>query len=228
MGRARPVTLGRFTYPSIKDAKAALRALRDEHRGGAPILAEDAVDLLLSVVSAHPQAKEKVGAGIAGFLVAKSPDWPTDCFYLRRVDGTETDFSWNEAITPTSPIARLRMACRNAIEGQKTAFKDGEWPLADATPRRCPITGEVFGRAEAHVDHVPPATLQRLVEGWLETRGITAEDVLVNHTGDLRSVDEIADPEFLASWREYHQENTRLRLVSAAGNLRQGARELGL
>jgi hypothetical protein len=101
MGRSIPVTLGRYTYPSKSAADEALRILRDKYRSGDPILEEDDLELLRAVVGAHPHAAEKIGAGIAGFFVAKAPQYGTYCFYLARTDGTVIDFSWKEALTPT-------------------------------------------------------------------------------------------------------------------------------
>lgn len=101
MGRSKPVTLGRFAYPSKAAADEALRTLRDKYIAGGPILEEDDVNLLRAVVAAHPHAAEKIGSGIAGFFVSKAPQYGTYCFYLRRTDGTAIDFSWKEALTPS-------------------------------------------------------------------------------------------------------------------------------
>jgi hypothetical protein len=226
MGKSVPITLGPFTFRSISAAKGALRAIRDDYEDDAPILDSYAVDLLLGVVATHSQAREKIGVGIAGFFVAKAPSYGTRCFHLRRIDGSVTDFSWNEAITPTKPIERLRMACRNAIEDQKTSFKDSSWLIDDLGARVCPITGEPFDRANAQVDHQPPWTLKALVEAWLTAQGLKVEDVPIDHTGDLRCVDSLADERHRQSWRAFHAKNARLQLVSATGNLRQGARLL--
>ena len=228
MGRAIPVTLGRFTFPSKKAAKDALRDLRDLHIDGAPIVDDDAVDMLFDVVRTHPQAQQKIGPGITGFYVSEAPEYGPMCFYLRRVDDTVTDFSWNEAITPASPTARLRNACRNAIAAEKMAYRDEAWPLADVKLRACPVTGKDYLRDDAHVDHIPPDTLKCLVDRWLAASNIGVDDVAVDHVGDLRAVDEIADAHLLESWRAYHAEHARLRLISGEGNLRQGARELFL
>lgn len=228
MGRSSPVTLGPFTFKSKSAAKDALRTIRDAVKDRQPILDDDAVDLLLGVVAAHPQATQKVGVGIAGFFVARSPDYPTRCFYLRRVDGSETDFSWNETMSPTSPITRLRMACRNATMDQKLEFKDREWPITDGGERICPITGKEFTRESAHVDHQPPQTYMKLVDDWLSAEGLSIGDVPIDHIGDLRSVDAFADVRQGEDWSEFHREHAVLRLVSAEGNLRQGARLLGL
>lgn len=228
MGRSSPVTLGRFTFKSKTAAKDALRSIRDAVEDRQLILDDDAVDLLLGVVAAHPQASQKVGVGIAGFFVARSPDYSTRCFYLRRVDGSETDFSWNEAMSPTSPITRLRMACRNATMDQKLEFKDREWPVGDRGERICPITSKEFTRETAHVDHQPPQTFMKIVDDWLTAEGLEIVDVPIDHMGDLRSVDTFANARQAESWSEFHRMHAVLRLVSAEGNLRQGAKLLGL
>ena len=102
MGRSIPVNLGRFTFPSKSAAEKTLRVLRDKHMGGAPIQDQDDIELLRAVVAAHPESAEKIGAGIDYFYVAISPEHPTFCFYLQRCDGTRIDFSWKEALTPTT------------------------------------------------------------------------------------------------------------------------------
>lgn len=215
MAQPIPVTLGGFTFKSKADAKKALRAIRDKHSDRKPIYDEDDVELLLGVVAVHPQATEKMGAGIDGFFVAKAPQHSTHCFYLCRTDGSETDFSWNEALSPTTPLNRLRTACREAIKQQKINFKDTEWPSQDDVARVCPITGKKFARVEAHVDHQPPETLSVLVGKWLKEESLNVEDVSVNHTGDVRAVDTFTNEAQRTSWVAFHKQHAILRLVSA-------------
>lgn len=224
----RTVTLGRFTFRSKKAANDSLRAVRDAHPDYQPILGDDEVDLLLGVVAAHPQMAEKVGVGIASFFVATSPDYPTRCFYLIRTDGSKTDFSWKETLSPTKPVQRLRMCCRNAVDYQKTAHKDIAWPSSESGMRVCPITGESFDRGSAHVDHQSPDTFVKLVDDWLAINHLSIEDIPIHHVGDMRSVDTFLDPRQRDVWRSFHSDRAILRMVSASGNLRQGARMLDL
>nr|WP_170181231.1 DCL family protein [Chlorobaculum thiosulfatiphilum] len=224
MGRSIPVTLGSYTFPSKTAADKAIREIRDRYEDRVPILEDNAVDVLLGLVANHPQREEKAGAGVAGFFVAQAPEFNTRCFYVRRVDGTETDISWKEALTPSTPITRLRMACRNAINDQKLAYKDSQWPTRDTEARTCPISGNDFTRDEAHVDHEPPHTLKSLVNEWLAENQWTAQDVEIDHTGDQKAVDTFMDEAQRESWHRFHKANALLRLVSAEGNLRQGAR----
>jgi hypothetical protein len=228
MGRSVSVTFGKFTFKSKAAAIKVLREVRDGHPDHMPILDEDTVELLLGVVAAHPQSRQKAGVGITGFFVARSPEYPSRCFYLRRIDGTETDFSWNEAISPTQPLLRLKMACRNAIYGQKKEYKDTEWPMHVDGTKTCPITGEEFDRDTAHVDHQPPQTFSKLVDDWMNEEGVALGDVGIDHIGDMMCVDTFQDDAQRDSWRSFHSKHAILRLVSATGNLRQGARFLGL
>lgn len=224
MGRSIPVQLGSTLFKSKKAAIAALRAIRDAHKDRQLIVDEDALDVLMGVVAAHPQAAEKIGAGIAGFYVAQAPEYSTRCFYLKRVDGSHTDFSWNEAVTPTTPPKRLHSACRNAIADQKLEFRDAEWRQDDLAPRICAITGKSFTREEAHVDHCPPKTHAKLVEQWLSHTSLAVADILIDHIGDLRATDHLADKDQRVAWKRFHLKHAELRIVSASGNLQQGTR----
>jgi hypothetical protein len=46
----------------------------------------------------HPKADEIIGEGIQHFFVGKPVEWPGRCFYLRRKDGSITDFSTKKSI----------------------------------------------------------------------------------------------------------------------------------
>lgn len=222
-----PVYLAGLTFPSKSAAKAEIQRILHSYQRKDAVEDEQHVAILLDLVQRHPQADEKIGAGIVSFYVDKAPDWQTSCFYLRRVDGTITHFSFPEALSPTTPVTRLRGACRAAIKLDKLAFKDRMWPAGDETLRICPITGEAYGRAQVNVDHEPPLTLESLVEEWINQEGLAVGQINIIHTGDGRSEDEIADPRVLESWRAFHAQRARLRLTSRRGNLLQGSRELG-
>jgi hypothetical protein len=227
MGTSIPVTIGLRTFPSKTAAAAAFRGIRDKYRDGVPILEQDEVELLLGLVAVHPESLHKRGEGVAAFYVDTAPGHPTRCFFIRRVDGSTTDISWNEALRPTTPIRRLRAACREAILDQKMQFKDAQWPPRDLQPRTCPITQKKFSRDQAHIDHTPPQTLVALVDDWLRSEDLSIEDVAIDCTGDMRSVDTFDDESQRASWQAYHRNHANLRVISAGGNLLQGGRDLG-
>jgi hypothetical protein len=226
VGKAKPVTIGAVFFPSRAAAEKRLRAVRDGHPDGEAFSSRMKSNCLPVWSRPHPQRGYKVGPGVAGFFAAKAPEYPTRCFYIRRVDGSTTDISWHEAIKPATSIKKLRAACRNAILRQKLTFRDMAWPPGDASTRICPITGLPFARSEAHVDHTPPQTLAQLVDDWLENEGISVSDVPLDETGDMKSADTFESAAQNASWLAFHASHAQLRLISAEGNLRQGNRVL--
>ena len=50
--------------------------------------------LLLALIARHPEAIQKIGCGIKRFFVAPDSEQRTQCFWLERYDGTQTDFSY--------------------------------------------------------------------------------------------------------------------------------------
>lgn len=74
---------------------------------------EDAV-FLKWLLENHKEKATKIGCGIASFGVEKTL-WGNYGFFLTRVDGTRTDFSFVECVTPRSHLQEVKMACRTAI-----------------------------------------------------------------------------------------------------------------
>lgn len=59
---------------------------------GDKVTDEDA-EVLTQLVNMHPEATDKIGAGIDSFSV-RSADYGTRCFWINRVDGTTEKFSF--------------------------------------------------------------------------------------------------------------------------------------
>ena len=62
---------------------------------------DDMFWLLKDLAYNHPKGDELIGDGILNFFVGKPEEWPGRCFYLRRWDGSITDFSTRKAIDNT-------------------------------------------------------------------------------------------------------------------------------
>ena len=165
------------------------------------------------LVQHHAEAGQKIGAGIAGVEVRRNLIFKHHEFWLTRVDGTETDFSFLKCIRPASPGQNFRLAARSEIQEQVNAAKkrafDGQKLLT------CPVTGEVFNWKGCHIDHEPPDTFAVLVARFFPA------PVLVEVTGmvDGSTKHSLKDRELAARWREFHATHARLRAVSVRANL---------
>lgn len=91
MGVKIPVTLGPLHFEKKGDAIAYLNAMLQKYDIGDKVSAADAV-ILKAALARHPEAKEKIGAGVKDFSV-RSADYGTKCFWVNRMDDTTEKFS---------------------------------------------------------------------------------------------------------------------------------------
>lgn len=214
------IQVGAVIFPTKAALTDHVRRIMGAYPDGAML---DDLDFafMRTLLDLHPAAAAKVGAGVAGMWVAENPRFPgpkARCFYLRRLDGTETDFSFLECISPKPHRRKVFAAMRAGVEDQTRAFKSAL--LSDGTVRRCPDTGDVLTFDTAHVDHVAPLTFERLALDFLDGYGVAVDDVrLSGHGEDNRFDLALGDPRMLDHWTAYHACNANLALVSARANL---------
>jgi Protein of unknown function (DUF3223) len=196
-----------------KHATERCRAIVAMTAPGQPVTGDDAEWLTWLVTTRHPCASEKIGAGISWFTTQVVMPFRTLGLVIRRVDGTATDVSWRECITPRDHSSLVRGAMRRAIESQVTAFKaasDEDGGLYDA------ITGEALTWDNVHVDHAPPVFViisdaYAALFGGYEAIPLTpSEDGQIGRalTGKHEEL-----------WPVFHRAFARLRIVSEQTNM---------
>lgn len=80
---------------------------------------------LSELLRSHQHYESKVGDGIDYFFVAPTR-WGNDCLFLKRLDGTETDFSFMKCIESPSHLQEVKKACRTAICREIQVLKHGK------------------------------------------------------------------------------------------------------
>jgi len=208
---AQQVVGGRV-FATKKKLEEYCRDLLNSSRGR---IEWDGDAFLRDLIQRHPDASMKIGPGISHFSVQRNPDWGGYGFWLHRVDGSSTDFSYRSCIT--APTAR-----QDASEAFRSEVNDQVWEFRDrffdsAVDPRCPLTGDPVSRDSYHVDHVVGFTV--LLQRFLEARQIRREEVAVEGCGDGRSRLTLVDRALAADWAEYHRRHAELRVVSPRGNL---------
>jgi hypothetical protein len=96
MSRSKPLIVGEKQFETQKAANFFVRELLNKQRLTEPI-PEPHHSFLCVLISRHPHATEKVGVGIRHFTVEPAA-YETRCFYLTRVDGSRTDFSYLKCV----------------------------------------------------------------------------------------------------------------------------------
>ena len=89
--RSKPLTIGERSFATQKAANHFIQELLNSQPLKTPI-AEPHHSFLCALVARHPNAAEKIGAGILHFTVEPYIHG-TICFFITRIDGTRTDFA---------------------------------------------------------------------------------------------------------------------------------------
>ena len=210
-------SVGRRHFRTKNDVGDECRRILYGHLIGQPIEGPDR-EFLADLLAHHRHAAAKIGCGLAAFEVRENPEYPGRTgFYLTRVDGSATDFSFLECITASPQAGNVRAALRRVIVDQILIARNTTFSNP-ADRMTCPVTGAEFGIEDCHVDHEPPATFHALVTKFLAARGVDIEAVALTY-GDQDIGDQVVDVDLIAAWRTFHGERAKLRVISSRANL---------
>lgn len=180
----------------------------------APIDDEETHQRLISLLSHHSEKDEKFGAGVQHFFRRLNPHpiRATISFWVKRVDGSEEDFSYIKCLNGVSYRGDLykrdfAMACRRAAQPCISAFRQEYFDLFGDDPNF----------QDSHIDHAPPWPFKRIVEEFSALVG------RVEKFHDYSGVDWGFSPALETKFREFHDARAKLRVISVKENLQGGA-----
>lgn len=167
-------------------------------------------EFMLSLLEKHPYYKQKKGSGIEGIFVKKNPPYYTKSFWIKRVNGSQTDFSFRDCIASKKRRDELdfktamRAAIINDIEEIKTSiFKNGN--------KICPLCGKNLTLKDSHLDHIKK--LREIQSEFIAQNEITDFEKLITKDWDGVVGVRIVDEAVRNSWIKYHKENATFRLL---------------
>jgi hypothetical protein len=223
---AKAVQVGDVLFKTQKAAEEYTRKILYGY--ATEVTIEEDHQFLCDLVQRHPSAHEKIGLGVKRFFTRKT-EQGTICFWLERVDGSQTDFSFKQCISQKGPslYQRVMAACREVVNpdlwtAKRQFFKDN----ADADGKvPCEITGESLSYNESTIDHKAPMTFDVLVRTFLAGQQIEmSEDMLFAH-GDGDTTHRFVDSSIAESFRRYHHGLASLRLIGPSENFSLGGKE---
>lgn len=195
--------------------KGTIREILHSYQIGQELSPDD-FSFMRSVLDMHPDSDIKIGCGVARMYVRQNAVYRRNReFWLQRLDDTETDFSFNECLKPTTPLKKFKIACRNAIREDVIAFRNQNLSQDSA----CPFTGQALTVQNVHVDHVPPITFDAIVDEFIQLYSIEPEEVNLTGVKDGEIGDNFSDSNLSELFRRFHNEKAQLRLVSPKANL---------
>lgn len=221
------IIIGDKEFKFQKDALAYFKEMLQRSRVNKTIEGYDH-EILLSLIERHPEAARKIGKGVQRFYKA-STDMGTDCFWLERVDGSTTDFSYIVAVRAKgkSLYQEFTESCRNAVradlEKTKKAFFD-EYGDGNGCVE-CEISNQKVAIYESHLDHKKPLTFQVIVNTFIAANNIIIDESMLSKSHDSQFETEFIDLSLKDKFRKYHHEVAQLRIINPTANLRLGGSE---
>ena len=193
--------IGPRTFPTKKAAGEEVSRILH----GSPLnvaLSGDEYALIRDLLDLHPNAVEKIGAGVLGISVRDSGEYASRCFHAHRVDGTIIDFSKKECFSPSSHRVNVTAALRWEVQDQLDDARNQVWHPA------CELCGKlIIVIDEVDIDHAdrPFAELRDkfvvAAGGW--------DNIKVENDGATRM--RLSHRELAEVWKKYHQHMARLR-----------------
>jgi len=225
------VTIGsgdsKFEFESKKDAKAYCKNLLGRYRNNQTVNEED-TQFLQSLLERHPDAVQKIGCGVKRFFRAGT-GVGTDCFWVERMDGSKTDFSYIACVDARSKslYQKFAEACRQSVQQQLDKAKEQHFDKhGDAQGKvKCEVTGELVGKDESHLDHKKPMTFQVIVHTFIIANNIQISSDMLSPSKDAQFVTTFVDKDIERRFQEYHAKVAQLRILKTSANLSLGGQE---
>lgn len=209
MGKRKPVDLPSISFVSQTKATEFFRYMLNRYSDGEEINSDDH-EILYELLLRHPNADEKTGKGIKRFYRKKSQDYPTSCFHLERLDGSHTDFSYQDCITRSEPTVEeyFYNACRQAVSAILTNKKN---MLFDNGEVFCYKTKELVSKETSELRHTEPRFFQ-IIRAFKEKYNITASRSMFIESEDMQYAMQFSDDDLKNKFIEFHQERARLEI----------------
>ncbi|WP_417319667.1 DCL family protein [Erythrobacter aureus] len=101
MGKSRKIKIKTRTFENAGDATAFFKEILNRYEIGKRLTQEDSADLM-ALLERHDERDEKIGSGVAGFIVDAPPEdappFSTRCFWIVQNSGNIVDFSYKHCL----------------------------------------------------------------------------------------------------------------------------------
>jgi hypothetical protein len=210
------IKIGDVEFGKKSEAEAHVRSILLRYDHMRPLEGAD-LAFVVAILDSHPNREVIVDCGIQSIVVQHLNDrYDSRRFLLKRTDKSIRDFTWRHAIYPRSARQRVMKACRWAVKGQIEKFKQEVFSTVSSIT--CIVSGVEVHPAESDVDHVPPRTFEALVDAWLSSLHMEADDVALVPVAGYEQPDRWEDTFLRDNWCDYHKIHADLRVISSAAN----------
>lgn len=182
---------------------------------------------LYALLERHPDSKIKIGCGVKWLYVNYAPncDFKSKCFWILRVDGSKTDFSYIACIRAknTTPMDDFYIAAREAVIDSARNFKQNYFNGEQEA--RCAETGVMLKYEIAHVDHKPPWLFHKICKEFLKKYELTPNYSWISAPLDEQAHAVFANATIRANFIAFHDSLAELQVISPEQNQKHGSKE---
>lgn len=206
---------------TVKDRiKERVRSIVANATLGTALIGDDHL-FMANLFTYHPAADNKIGAGIERIEVRRAERNAANReFWIRQTHSKVfTDISWTECLSATTEIAEFANACRLAVKPITQAYCDREFKVyGHSGALTCPITGHLFTRENADVDHDEPWPMRLIVSQFVESHSIDLKTVAYDGFEHGSTFITLRNVELAAKFVAYHNTVAKLQVLSREGH----------
>ncbi|MDQ7049938.1 MAG: DCL family protein [Enterobacterales bacterium] len=218
----KPVTLGEYNFPTKKEAKELYSKILNDTDLEQSLECKN-YDYVMALLLNHPRADQKIGCGVNAIKVSTGYTSSNRCFHVVRTDGTIEDFSIGKCIDGDhSEFHKFCVACRKSVEADVRAYKRKYFEENSDNNGlvKCQSTNQLISYDDAHADHREPFTFSAIAHFFYKSKGLDLGAIEYETEGKYGN--EFTDSELINSFREWHKENAKIRIVHGKTNLSKG------
>ncbi|MEP3143546.1 DUF3223 domain-containing protein [Qipengyuania citrea] len=213
------------SWPSRGAAIDYFRELRDRYPVGAtisdPADHSDLMALLERYDMCGLDGPSKIGVGVDRFETRLNitNGGKNVGFWVIRLDGSETDFSFIRAVNkaPKGALDQLVDACRTAVQAELQSARIAYFAMhADRSGRVvCAISGDRISERDCGLEYAKRG-FSELVGDFVITQGWQdgIPEGVLSAPADAQTTTSFASPSHAAAFREFHRTTARVRVVS--------------
>jgi hypothetical protein len=204
-------------YPTYRSVRAEVLKRLGKYTSKAPedLDADDSAWFVDLIREMHPYADKKLCKPVAKVRRYNRYGVNGNNLLLMYEDGSSCPFSWNKCCKGklSSDAHSVKAAFRDAVKDQTSSVMFDAF--SEAEEIKCPCCGEMIGRDQSHVDHMPPEFAD-LLGAWLIDHDLTIDQITL--ADDPQGGARLPVGVLRDSWRFFHDRHARLRVICGPCN----------
>jgi hypothetical protein len=219
VAKRKPIIVNGHPFKTKKALREYIRKIRDSYIDRQHLNEAD-FEFMLDLLNRHERPEIKIGCGVKYIYVKTNEVFKHNReFWLVRIDGSETDFSFEICLKHKTKLQKFKNACRTSVADIVMDFKKDFFDSI-GEPSVCPLTGgEMAFRKNSHVDHAPPETFDKIVQDFISLNGLDVNEIELLTAEDGRIRNEMVDKTLEQQFIKFHNERAKLRVISKLANL---------